>query len=83
MEDRWIDVHFEFPEVGEIVLIYTRYKIVLGGKVKLVTVQPAYRTKSDKFILFMPVYGDPNAFDDSQVSHWMPLPDPPKTLENE
>lgn len=61
----WIQVEDRLPEYYEIVLVFTRPKIFTL----------AFRSKVKNR-----EWWDPDRFDlvDVPITHWMPLPDPPK-----
>ena len=66
----WIDVRDRLPEAGEFVLV------IVNGKNKNITfknaLELAEHTEEGWHLEAFPEFPDP------QISHWMPLPDPPE-----
>ena len=62
----WISVKERLPKDGVTVLVRTTYGLVAAA------LHDTYLHEREE--------GD-NSFDDSEVTHWMPLPEPPKEDE--
>lgn len=68
MDDNWIDINEELPTRGKPVLVYARDGIFVGAK------------SGKKSYVCFDLYQDifPIRPGISEVTHWMPLPKPPK-----
>lgn len=69
MEMEWISIKEKLPRQGKVILIcYTKYK-----RPKEICIATRWGSKKDWHF-----NGDDYQFDDSEVTHWMPLPKMPK-----
>ena len=76
MENKWISVEERMPEHGTDVLVLTAPGTIRLGQNCVVAeyIHPRME-KSGVFINFYAGYDDKNIL---AVTHWMPLPEPPK-----
>lgn len=74
--NEWISVKDKLPDYGEEVLA-----ILSGRPNEFVTLMEAYMLAAYyPEAWFVDEYPD---WDDAQVSYWMPLPEPPKEVDND
>ena len=73
--NEWISVKDQVPKKGLIVLVYTRFDSCCFDRGSHI----CYR-KGDKFFHVI-YFEDEDPIDCLHVSHWMPLPEPPKVNE--
>lgn len=64
MENNWISVKDEMPQDGVQVLVYSKHKwVAIGSTIK------GYKVKR---------FYDGDGCSWNSITHWMPLPEPPK-----
>lgn len=79
-ERQWISVEDRLPEIDDVVLVH-RYGLQEPFIGTLLEEIPTFEETFDTFTYWDDARNDGQHWDD--VTHWMPLPEPPKEKDNE